>query len=209
MHNKEQIDIETINEISQEDLQAYGTNFVDIYGDYFVHESILEFNEFQDYLQKSKGKPYYIPSQEELLNYKDDLYFERNKEFEVLLKYLTDNIFEGDRDTAEGVCDDIQGICQHGFSVKQIFNLFNIRNIVFDSEDQVSEIMNLVKDLANNTRLWENNGHTPNELNERIEVPSLRESPKNPNQRTVGKKIGRNEPCPCGSGKKYKKCCLK
>ncbi|NTM25437.1 SEC-C domain-containing protein [Enterococcus faecium] len=22
-------------------------------------------------------------------------------------------------------------------------------------------------------------------------------------------KIGRNSPCPCGSGKKYKKCCLK
>lgn len=25
---------------------------------------------------------------------------------------------------------------------------------------------------------------------------------------TVSEKIGRNEPCPCGSGKKYKKCCL-
>ena len=23
------------------------------------------------------------------------------------------------------------------------------------------------------------------------------------------KKIGRNEPCPCESGKKYKKCCLR
>jgi uncharacterized protein YecA (UPF0149 family) len=23
------------------------------------------------------------------------------------------------------------------------------------------------------------------------------------------KKVGRNEPCPCGSGKKYKKCCGK
>ncbi len=23
----------------------------------------------------------------------------------------------------------------------------------------------------------------------------------------VGPKIGRNDPCPCGSGKKYKKCC--
>ncbi|MBM3926264.1 MAG: hypothetical protein FJ320_09845 [SAR202 cluster bacterium] len=23
---------------------------------------------------------------------------------------------------------------------------------------------------------------------------------------TGGRKIGRNEPCPCGSGKKYKKC---
>ena len=28
-------------------------------------------------------------------------------------------------------------------------------------------------------------------------------------QKTIvkGRKIGRNEPCPCGSGKKYKKCC--
>ncbi len=24
----------------------------------------------------------------------------------------------------------------------------------------------------------------------------------------AGEKIGRNDPCPCGSGKKYKKCCL-
>ncbi len=23
------------------------------------------------------------------------------------------------------------------------------------------------------------------------------------------RKVGRNEPCPCGSGKKYKKCCLR
>ncbi|NLM37553.1 MAG: preprotein translocase subunit SecA [Firmicutes bacterium] len=26
-------------------------------------------------------------------------------------------------------------------------------------------------------------------------------------QRKTGKKVGRNDPCPCGSGKKYKKCC--
>ncbi len=25
--------------------------------------------------------------------------------------------------------------------------------------------------------------------------------------RRQGRKVGRNEPCPCGSGKKYKKCC--
>ena len=25
--------------------------------------------------------------------------------------------------------------------------------------------------------------------------------------RNAGKKVGRNDPCPCGSGKKYKKCC--
>lgn len=33
----------------------------------------------------------------------------------------------------------------------------------------------------------------------------------NPPGRTEGKpsKPGRNDPCPCGSGLKYKKCCLK
>jgi preprotein translocase subunit SecA len=27
--------------------------------------------------------------------------------------------------------------------------------------------------------------------------------------RNRGQRIGRNDPCPCGSGKKYKRCCLK
>jgi preprotein translocase subunit SecA len=30
---------------------------------------------------------------------------------------------------------------------------------------------------------------------------------KGPTIRRTGKKVGRNEPCPCGSGKKYKQCC--
>ncbi|HPP08392.1 MAG TPA: preprotein translocase subunit SecA [bacterium] len=38
-----------------------------------------------------------------------------------------------------------------------------------------------------------------------------KEMPSQPAQKPVpirvGKKIGRNDPCPCGSGKKYKKCC--
>jgi len=29
------------------------------------------------------------------------------------------------------------------------------------------------------------------------------------NQRVSGEKIGRNDPCPCGSGQKYKKCCMR
>lgn len=35
----------------------------------------------------------------------------------------------------------------------------------------------------------------------------LEDWPQEPYMRD-GRKIGRNEPCPCGSGKKYKKCCL-
>ena len=49
----------------------------------------------------------------------------------------------------------------------------------------------------------------------RIPIPPLSEERRKElykesrNSTTVvkGKKIGRNDPCPCGSGKKYKKCC--
>jgi SWIM/SEC-C metal-binding protein len=30
-----------------------------------------------------------------------------------------------------------------------------------------------------------------------------------PTARRTGEKVGRNDPCPCGSGLKYKKCCMK
>ena len=42
-------------------------------------------------------------------------------------------------------------------------------------------------------------------------VKDMPKGEKNINYKTkvkTGRKIGRNQPCPCGSGKKYKKCCL-
>jgi preprotein translocase subunit SecA len=33
------------------------------------------------------------------------------------------------------------------------------------------------------------------------------EKPREKEKVPAGKAIGRNDPCPCGSGKKYKKCC--
>ncbi len=36
---------------------------------------------------------------------------------------------------------------------------------------------------------------------------SVPDAPSPPPPRTAAAKVGRNDPCPCGSGKKYKKCC--
>lgn len=66
--------------------------------------------------------------------------------------------------------------------------------------------------LSNTTRQWILKGYTPDELFERDKVrleplpeilSLLQESP------VPQKAVGRNDPCPCGSGKKYKKCCGK
>ena len=42
-----------------------------------------------------------------------------------------------------------------------------------------------------------------------FEIPALIKDPATISwtYRRIGPKIGRNDPCPCGSGKKYKKCC--
>jgi uncharacterized protein YchJ len=58
--------------------------------------------------------------------------------------------------------------------------------------------------------------HAPNEIFEKFEKSNLRPLPDEPFNFDgadifdfkSGKKVGRNDPCPCGSGKKYKKCCL-
>jgi hypothetical protein len=45
----------------------------------------------------------------------------------------------------------------------------------------------------------------------RAAAPAFREraAGKPPSIARVAPKIGRNDPCPCGSGRKYKQCCLK
>jgi tetratricopeptide (TPR) repeat protein len=51
-----------------------------------------------------------------------------------------------------------------------------------------------------------------NQVAERLElkVPALRPPRDIPETASTGKKkVGRNDPCPCGSGKKFKKCCLR
>ena len=52
--------------------------------------------------------------------------------------------------------------------------------------------------------------------NEKFEKPNLKPLPSQPFEMrgsnvidiNTKKKVGRNNPCPCGSGKKYKKCCI-
>jgi preprotein translocase subunit SecA len=41
------------------------------------------------------------------------------------------------------------------------------------------------------------------------EAPQMKETAAKKEAVPVGKKVGRNDPCPCGSGKKYKHCCGK
>lgn len=84
--------------------------------------------------------------------------------------------------------------------------------INFHSLDEANELMKLVNEVNNNLRLWILKGNTPIEVREKFEKKSNYGFTNRRTQSAIkpikkDKKIGRNKPCPCGSGKKYKKCC--
>ena len=190
--------------------------FIYPHKDYFVHETILENDDFEPMLKKKGDKPHYIPNKNELIKYVDEGYFEKTKQYTALLKYVKKNFFKGDDEKAEWLCEDIHGTCQFGANMQVVLDVFNDRGVSFDDMEQVNEVMKLVMDLSNNIRIWENNGYTPHEIFEKFEKPHLRPLPDKPFEfggsnvidMNTRQKIGRNDPCPCGSGKKYKKCCL-
>ena len=59
------------------------------------------------------------------------------------------------------------------------------------TKNNFKELTSIINKYKNDIPIWVFNGYTKKEVNS---IP--REE-----------KIGRNDSCPCGSGKKYKKCC--
>lgn len=95
---------------------------------------------------------------------------------------------------------------------------FNIECFVYEFESQGNkEILPLLKKMASMEELT---GHERTEVEDTIRVVDDPEGFKKETEEQMKslkplaeafvkkKKVGRNEPCPCGSGKKYKKCCL-
>ncbi|MEA3424159.1 MAG: SEC-C metal-binding domain-containing protein [Bacillota bacterium] len=206
--NEDQIGIDDVLVYLDEDLSKH---YVYAYKDHFVHETIMEFNDFTSMQKKKAEKPYYIPDKEELLKYSDMLYYEKPKQYYDLLTYVEKNFFSGHHEKAESLCQNIRWECLEGSDMQEVFDMFNTFEVNFKDEKQVNEVLQLVMELSNNVRLWENNGHTANEIFEKFEKPNLRPLPDKSfdfDSSVKKKKIGRNDPCPCGSGKKYKKCCL-
>lgn len=209
--NEEQIHQAEIEAILNNPPEELEDAFIFTHKDYFVMETIIDNNEFELMLRKKADKPYYVPARDELLKYVDESYFEKSKPYNNLLRYLQKNFFKLGDEKAEWLAEDIQGMCQFGVNMQAIFDSFNNMKISFRDMNQTNEVMQLVMDLSNNIRIWENNGHTPQEIFEKFEKPNLKPLPDKPFEfgGTVKKeKVGRNDPCPCGSGKKYKKCCL-
>ncbi|MFL0554275.1 SEC-C metal-binding domain-containing protein [Paenibacillus barengoltzii] len=172
----------------------------------------MEDKEFEDLKGKVKGKPYYVPEAQELLKYADQDYFEMTPQLTALREFVTKE-FHLDAESAEYLVDDIQLGCSMEASLQDLIYEFERRDLDFLSQKQVQQAVALIGDVYDHTRMWSNAGHTLDELR-RMQDPSGSSQARPVIRGYVVKqarsnKIGRNDPCPCGSGLKYKKCCGK
>jgi hypothetical protein len=170
--------------------------------DYLVHTDFEEddFNGVAALEKAIYGKERYIPAKEELLRYSDPDYYERTPKVEKLEEFILKNLTQDKMDAME-IVDEIVLTCMAEARIKDVMDVFDKHGIVFQGKEQVERLMPILMDVWNNVRIWSNKGHTPSEMKDSYGRPVLRVLP------SVGKKPGRNDPCPCGSGKKYKKCC--
>ena len=71
-----------------------------------------------------------------------------------------------------------------------------------DREDVISRALGFYEEIGNSDKT----AGLRNELSQ-LQAKSQKHSANSGQKPASSKKVGRNEPCPCGSGKKYKKCC--
>lgn len=193
-----------IDELLQSQMRHLDINALYCHRENYLVSIIFKENNYEDIssiLDATAGKPRYVPSKETLLLYSDGDYYEKTVHIANFKTTLTNN-WRVPADVADRIVDEVVYSFQVGARMSDALQILPRYGIVF-RDDMLPTLTGTITAVHNSTRLWTNKGHTPNEL-----AQMLTKLNGNNSGRASGKiKISRNDPCPCGSGKKYKKCC--
>lgn len=163
-------------------------------GIFIVNNEIDNFEELLKDIDKEQDLNYAIISKEELLNMSEENWVYNSKAGKAFYKEFTD-MFSVDKDMLIAMMEDLTLDVQEleiKEAVDKMIELINIEN-----EEVKYVASNMMNKFVKKLRLWKYKGSTTNDI--KANSISSKEN----------KLIGRNDPCLCGSGKKYKKCCGK
>jgi len=198
-HNKEQTTSDEVYKILLP--KVLKDKWYGFYKDYIVHYLALDNFDLVEYLEREQsGKPRYIPQKEDFLQYENEEY-EDTDHWNNAFDYMCEAF--GDSDNTFDCLEEIKEYLTFDFGINKIGAILEKFNIVLEDQKQAQEFFNKLLDAANNTRKWHNKGFTPEEM---MKI-NAKARPKSPVFINQSKQTWPNEKCPCGSGKKYKKCC--
>lgn len=177
-------DFESLNSIIEDKkINEYvRAEFLDTYIYFYDHEMISS-KDLKDYLIKLI----------ELYDYKKDFIYNT-----ILDVIINAHFFDMKEEVQKLFYYDVIDLRMRGGYDSFIDLIFNYE----DNSDKFDKIKDTIKEMS----WWAcfNNNENPNinydKINEFMESEQAKIKPL--------PKVGRNDPCPCGSGKKYKKCCM-
>ena len=172
-----------------------------LWKEYLVHDAFEEnaYQDVPDLLSMIGMKPRYVPDKTELLRYADPDYYEPTPSAMMMKRYLMEDA-DLNQEVSEGILSELHYAIVLEAKANTLLDL--LRDYGLDIPgDHRKILLDILSGIINSTRLWSNNGYTLDEL---LDLSSRKRWNKLPSK---ADKVGRNDPCPCGSGKKYKKCC--
>lgn len=182
-----------------------------IQGELLIGEQFLEDELYRRVLKDQGDVPYYIPeTREEFLKYGENFCQEPDGHTERFIVYLQDR-YQMEYSEALTAFHVMQSAIQANIQISELVDI--LEDILdghykkFKGAKNIKEAKDQLKNLQNYTRILRYRGHTKQEYRnlqgaEQVQSGKVILFPGS-------KKIYPNDPCPCGSGKKYKKCCGK
>ena len=174
-------------------------------GDRISLQGLLEEKEIYRMLLKYQGdREFYVPSEEEIVDCTFNGYPSKQPVYKKIRQFLEQEL-EMPEELAEAYLCEIYRVYYTGGLMSEAMEQLNKNGVIFETKDQAREMAELLVEAYSKTRKVQLCGHAPEE-ERNPQFPGTFQSNILVNEEK-NKKVYPNDPCPCGSGKKYKKCC--
>ncbi len=194
------------------------------FGTILVYDFVEETAELLDEVRKRPQLEYKTLTTDELIQASKEDFYPVTQAIENL-KWLFERDYEMEPEELDDIILEILDQMDEGVGLGEIIAMLS-QYYQFDNMSALNEFMSSLTEVYNHHRQWALKGHSPSEISRQLEkqeltpyptasnwanqaVPNHLDGPGDLISFQTGKKIGRNDPCPCGSGRKYKHCCGK
>lgn len=176
-------------------------------GDYIISPYLETKEEYLDLLRRQGAKDYYVPDDGVIKSYASGKMLEKTPEYERVHQCLTREL--RDMEQAEEMLEDIAGyIARDDWELPEVMNCLYDWDVIFENKKSAERMTAALSDWIFSVRRWSECGHRKKEQKMgNIEKPFISYSDRQEKKISKAAKVYPNDPCPCGSGKKYKKCC--
>jgi len=209
---KKKIDASTYLEVILPAIRYYDQ--IELFGGIIYHKDVLDLSKVMKEQNLRKNVPDYPFTKEHLRKAGRPGYIEIIPEMRSVLEFIQD-AYSLLSEEIDVIAEDMIRIINQTGDPIQLMKYFE-EILEFPDFEWIQMLTQLVMKLYNNSRQWELRGYTPEELGKAIGIQMKPPMTNNlvkpsivpePEKKSTSSKVRRNEPCPCGSGKKYKKCC--